>query len=485
VNILLHTKTKLRRKTAPFVVRFWVCVAICGGCETVFAQSLDSSPPDRKSMQEFLQQRLSENPNHADLWRLLGRIYKDQGQAVDAERSFRRAISLRPDNAAAHCDLGELLFQSGNHSAAMWHFGQVLRLAPDSSYAQHLLQNGFRPTQELTQSPFELAGGGDVSVEAILPAGYEIQTFDGQDDFDLGLRKLDAESAPVVEDLRAYVEFGALYNTNVTLTPTSRELSGDGAASFQAFLSPDLEWVALRGDVVRTGPLARGYFTVNEDAFSAYDLASFQPGWFWERDVDWGGLPRIGRLEYGFTVDLLGGDRFGERHSVTASMMSIPTDANVTYYYVTASHSDFSDDGTTPSTTSLDGSAVSTGVTFFRQTARERIPTWSFGADVESAFTEGTDYRYFGGRVHGDLTWQLRERLTFLPSVAIGYRDYPDFTGAVSRNELIYRVAGKLRYQWTDAWSLSMIVAQDRFSSDNKEFDSERTEAGIFGTYLR
>jgi tetratricopeptide (TPR) repeat protein len=465
------------------------------------------SPAGADPMLSLLQQMVAEDPTRADSWRLIGRIHRQHNRVPEAIDAFRRALAQQPDNAAAHHDFGELMAQLGDHSAAAFHFDQVMLLAPSSSYAARLVERGIRPPPRMAAPvgmpimapppagiPNLLGGSGptwgaeDVAANGardLTTVGYEIQTFDGADDLERRLNQLESDVASPAKTVRAFVELGALYNTNVALTPISRELTGNAAASFQGFLSPDLEWIALSAGRWRSGPLLRGYFTVNEDDFRSLNLASFQPGAFLERDASWGASEVIGRVDYVYSLDLLDGDRFGDRHALTASLTTILPEADVIYAYVTASRSEFAEDGADPAVDSLDGTAVSGGVSRFFQTGWELLPTWSLGADAEWADTEGADFRYRAVNLHGDTTFQLTERLSFTPRGGIGYRNYPDFTGPVSRDELTWRASGRLRWRWTEWLSTSAVVNHDRFASDNEEFDTERTEAGVVLTLLR
>ena len=83
-------------------------------------------------MLALLQRMVAENPGRADSWRLIGRIHQKQNRIPDAIAAFRRAVELRPDSAAAHSDLGDLMAQTGDHRAASFHFDQVMKLAPSS-----------------------------------------------------------------------------------------------------------------------------------------------------------------------------------------------------------------------------------------------------------------------------------------------------------------------------------------------------------------
>ncbi len=63
---------------------------------------------------------------------------------------------------------------------------------------------------------------------------------------------------------------------------------------------------------LRFGPLIRGYFSVNDDDLSTFNLASFQGGAFAERDLYWGDRVMIGRTDYVYVLDLLDNNRFGD-----------------------------------------------------------------------------------------------------------------------------------------------------------------------------
>lgn len=425
-------------------------------------------------MLTLLRERVEANPDHADSWRLLGRVLRQRGQLQQASDALQRALRADPDHAASHFDYGELLFQQGEEQAASEHFQKVLALAPGSSYAAQLRQRG---VEAATPS------GKDADA-AVQPASYEIQTFDGADDLDRRMNQLESQADPDLKRLRVYLETGVLYNSNVSLTPISRELADSEAASFQGFLNPEVEWLGWDRDGYRGGPLMRGYFSLNEGNWSAFNLASFQPGAFLERDFLWNDREMIGRLEYLYALDLFDGERVGDRHSMTASLTTIRPDLDVIYAYVTTSFSQFDDDGLNPAVTSLDGSTWSTGISRFFQTESSRFPTWSLGLDLESADTEGANFRYTAVNAHGDVTMALSERVEFIPRWGVGYRPYSDFTGEIDRDELTWRVAARLRWQLRDYLSISAVAGHDRFASDNPDFDTERTEGGVVTTIL-
>ena len=463
-----------------FTWRISLLLGMCFFCTS--GGSAEDTDPD-PSLLPVLQKMLCENPQQGDTWRLIGRIYRSRGDEEQAVDAFRKALSIQDDNAAAHFDLGQLLYDTGNEKEAATHFQMVMRFAPESGYADQLVESGrVQRTSGMTTSGLEITENEQSFIRQV---GYEIQTFDGADDLEQRLHQLDLQSPKSDRDYRFFMEFGTLYNTNVSLTPISRELRSDDSASAQAFLNPDLQWITLRKDSVRAGVLARGSFTLNERHQNNFDLASFQPGIFVEGDLHGPGQNQlIGRLDYVYSIDLLGGSRFGDRHSLTGSTTFIDAEANVLYVYLTGSMSDFNNDGMVPAVNSLDGLSLMGGVSSFFSTNLQSLPTWSLGADVEFADTDGADFRYTGVNLHTNATIQMSDSLSFTPSTGVGYRDYYDFTGSPNRDELTWRINGKLTWQCTEHWAISGVAGYNRFATDNANFDAERIEGGFVFTVV-
>jgi len=438
------------------------------------------------TMMQLLQQMVKEDPGRSDSWRLIGRIHRKNERLPEARASFQKALETQPDNVAAHFDFGDMLKETGELAEANEHYDQVMELAPDSSYAEKLVDRGIRttPTGKPSRNFAQTAIWSEGADSEILPTGYEIQTFDGSDDLSRRLLQLETEAPIAPNRTRAYIELGSLYNTNVSLTPISRELTGRESASAQLFLSPDVEWIALRRDSWRAGALGRGYFSWNESEFQSLNLSSFQPGVFAERDFERGDNQLIGRLDYVYSIDFLDSESFGNRHSVTASVTSILPESDVIYGYVTTSISDFANDGLNPDVDSLDGLSITTGISRFFQTDLRLLPRWSLGVDLEHADTRGADFRYSAITLHGDATIPISEKLSFIPAAGIGYREYGDFTGPVNRDEITGRIGAKLKWQVREKLSISAIVGYDRFASDNEQFDTQRTQAGVVLTFL-
>ncbi len=64
----------------------------------------------------------------------------EKGDLRQAAVQLEEVLKTTPDNAAAHNDLGVVQFQSGDHTAALAHLLQALRLEPtNSSYAENII----------------------------------------------------------------------------------------------------------------------------------------------------------------------------------------------------------------------------------------------------------------------------------------------------------------------------------------------------------
>ena len=80
---------------------------------------------------EFLERALKLAPKRGRLHRLLGVLYRDTGRIAKAERSFRKATRLAPDDALGWADLAAVLERSGSHKEALKASNRAVALAPD------------------------------------------------------------------------------------------------------------------------------------------------------------------------------------------------------------------------------------------------------------------------------------------------------------------------------------------------------------------
>lgn len=454
----------------------------------------DSGLTEVHPMLQDLLQAVKDRPDHSESWRMLGKIYCQQGNHEKAVEAINRALNLMPDNAAAHFDLGELSAKLNRLEDRDFHYRKVLELAPGTEYAQRVTDSGFEtwlstvnrpPTDwQVDDMPFDFGDSfvtGEPS-DSVKQVSYEVQTFDGADDLQRRLEQLPASIDPTASRWRFSGETGVLYNSNVTLTPISRELARVDAASVQWIANTELEWTAVRRNAWRFGPLSRGYFTVNESQLADLNLASYQGGIFLERDVNFHDQQWIMRSDYVYSIDQFGGSKLGDRHELNASLTHIGSDNAVTFGWFNIGVTQFINDGLVPSVTSQDGPAYALGISRFHFLSWYQLSGYSYGLDMESADTEGDDYRFYSLRTHGGMDFDLTEKLNMAWSGGLGFRSYPDFRGLVSRDELTWRAAARLDYLLRPGITCSLTANYDDFVSDNINFDVDRFTAGILTT---
>lgn len=480
----------------PFTVVFalWCCAS-----PSALAQKPPVSSGSGDAIEQYVLRQLEADPEQSETWRVLGRVRAEQGKTDSARACVQRALELDPQNIAAHFDLGVLAERHGDEALATHHFREVLRLGDTTAYAPQVWARGIRlepvvdtegqaremrtgemRTAELRLNPDQAEPGG----AEVQQASLEVRTFDGADDLEQAVERLQVDAQSAERRWRSFVEAGLVYNSNVTLTPINQELRNSSAGGFQAIFNPELEWIALHGKDWRAGPLFRGFFNVNESSLSEFDLGSFQPGVFAEYDLAGSAAAWVARAEYVAASDYFDGSRIGVRQTVQASATGIREDQRVDYLYCAVSTADFDDDGVNPRQTSLDGWTWTGGYSHFWQTGWDWAPQATLGVDLEHTDTRGSDFQYMGATLHGSLTASLGERLDWTQSGGIGVRDYYQFSGPGSRDEMIYRLGSRLQWRWTPSWMTVASVRYDRFASESPDFDAERFEAGCSVVFM-
>lgn len=416
----------------------------------------------------YLQSRIAANPNDASSWRMLGRLYAQSGQNEAALHALERAVSIDPGSAAAHFDFAFVLRSVNQLTDAADHFTRATELAPDSEYAQ-------KAREHLTSLP-------PPRQSQVMQAGYEIKQFDGLDQREpLELRE--TPSAQALQPLSFRIEGGALYNTNVALTPTSRGFFTDEAASVQGFLNPDLEYRLVNGDMWRAGPTFVAYLNVNENAFSHLNLQSYQPGLFVERTVPLATTILVPRLQYTFTHDEFAELTFGNRHALTLSATSLWDCGDTTFVYWSGDYTNFADDGSNPVTSSRDGWTNTAGASHTHYMGLRFLSTLTGGTDLQYADTDGTDFAFMGVSLYASAEVPLAETWSATLDGSWGYRDYFRSDLVPSRNEHIWGAGARLRKRFNLHWSLAAVFNYNRFDSANEFFNAQRFLTGLVTTF--
>ena len=483
-------------------LRLLCAVILVGMTAPILAQP---DAPAASRMLKRIESRVSENPNDASAWRMLGKLRRKQGDIEGARTALESALQIDDSNTAAHFDLAELFASLGETQTATLHYQNVVTLAPDSNYGKDaedwLRQYATSPQPvfvdeietELQPSTFvEESRFVEDSSGAIEQAGFEISRFDNSANVP------DADEILPVEDthnrLRLRLETGVVYNSNVTLTPINRELFPAAQDTAQFFLAPELEYRALDAGDWGAGPTFLGHFTFNEDSFSNLNLQSYQPGAFLERVFSGSPTVVVTRLQYGFTHDAFDGKTIGNRHSLMGSAAAVwdvsePVEPNgardLTFSYFSTDHTNILDDGVTPSVTSRDGWTYRLGAAHTFAINRRFLRHIRAGVDLEHADLTGDNFAYDGISTYIESEMPLTDTLTLKTEGGWGYRDYGDFTGTPSRNENIWRAGTRLTKKLNDHWSIAGTFNYDRFDSKNEQFNSDRFLTGIVAIFER
>jgi hypothetical protein len=418
-----------------------------------------------------LRARVAERPDDGSSWRILGRYLLQQERHAEALEVLLRASELSPTSAAAHFDLGQTQQALGDSTAAAASFQTVIELAADSDYAQS--------AQQALASLRSDAPPSDV----VVLADYRIRRFDGSEHAD----RVDPLAPPEApwwkQRLSLNLQTGVLYNSNVALSPLSRELSSEPSRSAQLFVEPDLLFAVIDEPTWRSGPTLRGHFTVNEGHLRQFNLQSYRPGWFVEYFLFRGEQSFVPRVAYEFTHDEFDGRTLGNRHALLTSVTAYWNGEHSSSLFWSIDTSDFLNDGILPSVTSQDGVTNALGVTHELALPYAHWRLVRGGVEVAHASTTGSDYTFNGVNVFAAAAFPLAAGLELSLTGSIGYRQYPDFEFTPARDEIIWRGGTELRKYFTDHLSGALVFNYDNFDSQNPLFESERFISGIVFDY--
>ncbi|MBI4549840.1 MAG: tetratricopeptide repeat protein [Candidatus Omnitrophica bacterium] len=131
---------------------------------------------NRADARRQIDQYLADHPADADIWGLSGDLYSDGGDAKSAEKSYRRALALRPESPWWRFSLARLAAASGKWKTARGHLEKLVSLHPELLRPRaelcgiYMRQGTFRKCSELLRG---FAPGGVEDVEfALVAAAY-------------------------------------------------------------------------------------------------------------------------------------------------------------------------------------------------------------------------------------------------------------------------------------------------------------------------
>ena len=180
-----------------------------------------SRQADRVRAEQWLQRAVQVDPNNAEYWVALGRVYFElfnAAKALEGIRCYEKALSIDPNNWAAHQYLGHALLDRQQYEAAIPH----LRIA---------LRNGPEPGPRY----YDLG-------QALLKAGHEdegrkaLATYQGYREYQDGVTRLNRAIVASPNDrsrryalVRFCLDHHQITAAQSVLDEISRQLGGDAA----------------------------------------------------------------------------------------------------------------------------------------------------------------------------------------------------------------------------------------------------------------
>jgi hypothetical protein len=281
------------------------------------------------------------------------------------------------------------------------------------------------------------------------------------------------------------VETGLMFNSNVELAPISRQLSTSELSSFQAYIVPEIQYLLINNPVWQLGTMFDTYFNLNESHLDAFNLQHYEPGFFLDRATMWGETELATRISYNYSYDLFGERTFGNRHLLTTSLVAFHLRPIKSIVYWAIGYTDFRDDGNVPALDSADGMTNTIGFSRSWEIKHRRITQFDLGADVQWADLHGDDLNYGGVFLYSEAKLPLVRGSVLTPTAGWGYRNFPDFTGAPSRDENLISVGFTLEKELSQQRAITGFFSYDRFDSPNPDFKASRYTTGVYATFRR
>ncbi len=125
----------IRRLLGPVIL----AASLVGSAGVLWAQSADPArDPERPSPEQWertLKQRLADNSRDHEAAYELAKHYYNQGNRDQAEKGFRRVLSIKSDYVPALVNLGVVLNEAGKSEEAIPFFDQALAASPGDGLA--------------------------------------------------------------------------------------------------------------------------------------------------------------------------------------------------------------------------------------------------------------------------------------------------------------------------------------------------------------
>ncbi len=413
-----------------------------------------------------LEERVRRNPADASAWRMLGHLRMQNEDWTGARIALQTAVQIDPFSAAAFYDYGIVSQELNEDEQATRALQRVIDLAPDSEYA--------------TAAQASL---GELTASGVVPASYEVRSFDGSNDAPLIRDPRDEEETEsffktLKKDLDLRIDFGTQWNNNVSMASSSRELVLGNLASAQANTSLSARYIAIASDQFRFGPTLDIDYSLNEMNFDRFNLQSYRAGAFADAVFEWDDIKIKPRVAYSFTHDLFGGNTYGRRNALASSVGFVWVPTQITTAYWSIDSNNIINRGLNPDITSQDGVSNTLGLLHDYVRRDSKFRTFRVGADISHVAAQGSNYRYNGVSLYTQAVVVIVPKLQLTARGGWAYRDYYDFTATPSRNTNIFRVGAELRKYFDHGMSAALVSQYDDFQTQNRNFRTDRFLAG-------
>lgn len=332
----------------------------------------------------------SENPEDVTILRYWAITLQKLERYPDSLAVFKRALTLAPTNPAVRYHLAVTLYKAGFPEAAAQSFADVLRLAPQSEYANLARQYLDAISAQLAkaQRPAE-------------PARFGV-----------------------------YAQAGAQYDSNILAAPDGA--TGDrnggrynGYLSGRYYFARNADWV---GTVDLSG-YAAGY---GESRFDALRISQWNPGVSLQRSIKLGPFPSVDAIRYDYLNVELDGEGYSKSNVVTLSSRIAFSPRTTTSFFYRYTHDAFADDGFDPRFSSRDADNHAAGVvnTWYLHDRRVEIDA---GFELGTNDAEGVNFNYDTYTLRSGARFTLPAKLHLDVDLSWGRDRYPDFAGPVRR----------------------------------------------------
>jgi hypothetical protein len=242
---------------------------------------------------------------------------------------------------------------------------------------------------------------------------------------------------------------------------------------------PEARYLLVDRAQWQLGTMLSTYFNVNESHLKALNLQHYEPGLYYDWSTLWGATELATRVSYQYALDQFGGSTLGDRHLLTTSLVAFHEQPVRSMVYWSLGQTDFRDDGAVPAVDSADGLTQTIGCSRVWDRSESWIEQFSLGVDLQWADLEGVDNAYRGVFLYSEAKRPFWWDSELTSSAGWGYRDFPDFTAAPSRNENLITAGVRCEKVLRAGRALTAFFHYDRFDTPHPDFAASRYTTGL------